>query len=198
LSLSWCLPRLCNSTDASVSWQALMAACRGGGRGGMPGEAHRTEKKRLTYSNPRKKRDLLVVLCMCCQHGCRQQVARPAMAPALPSGRFHLGDLILMRWGGWHCRRAEERWWAGQQKNKKREREAHSLEREDKGVDVRSNGYQDGALKIMCVWCKMTGKRMAKAFHRRVVWPQEKSEQVSGLQQPLAKLVKLMTAGLVS
>jgi len=39
---------------------------------------------------------------------------------------------------------------------------------------------------------------MAKAFHRRVVWPQEKSEQVSGLQQPLAKLVKLMTAGLVS
>jgi len=61
-------------------------------------------------------------------------------------------------------------------KNKKREREAHSLEREGEGVDARSNGYQDGALKIICVRCETTGKRMVKAFHRRVVWPQEKSE----------------------
>ena len=38
----------------------------------------------------------------------------------------------------------------------------------------------------MCVQCNDT-------FHRRVVWPQEKGEQASGLQQPLAELVEPMT-----
>ena len=48
--------------------------------------------------------------------------------------------------GGWHNHGVEEQWWVGQRKKKRESmRGTHSLEREEEGVDVRSNGTKVSA-----------------------------------------------------
>jgi len=48
---------------------------------------HRELKKRLTYSNPHKKRELLVVLSKRCRRGAGSKVVGPATVSASASGQ---------------------------------------------------------------------------------------------------------------
>jgi len=72
-------------------------------------------KKWTHIFKPHKKRNCLIMLCMCCQCMCRQPVVRPVMVPASTSGS------VLGEWGRvWvHCCGAEGWWRAGQQKKSK-------------------------------------------------------------------------------